>query len=534
MLLLRLSKRKRKTSIDISEHRSTRYNHFTDTFDDEIDQIGFVMGLRRLALVAFENEISWGLRNMAEFLRSRGYGVDLYFLERYSNRPQGVNNRSIDKFLEVFDPGSGDVVGISFMTPHAQYARILGKTLRSTKAVVVAGGIHPTIMPFDCVDYADYVVRGSGEIALEMILRSLRDGLSPAKGIYREDQEFWFNEDLSSFPHPRYGDVPDNVIVNGKHQRIREVPRKLGAVTRYQTFTALGCAYTCTYCVNPNLQELSGRRGKKFLRRRPHQLVIDELKHVKSKIDFVSFEDEDFLLDAEQASTFLEQYKNEISLPFSCLITPSTLKSTNLEQLVEKLRKANCVSITIGLQSASPRSAKLYRRPFELERLIQVAKAFSHNRILVVYDIILDSPFETEKDVEMTVDAVLQLPHPFEVNVFYLTLFPGYKLTEIAKDEGVDVNDFGDTRTRRHSLTIEEAIIRLATMPLIPRRFLRAAFARRGSTVINGLIIGMAKVLVPLWTNRGISSLRLAGLQPGIAFDSLRRRLTAVVNSKAS
>ena len=174
-----------------------------------------MVGIKRIALVAFENEIAWGLRNIAEYLRSNGFNVSLYFLERYANIPFGVPVESMDKFVDDFSPTSSDVVGISFMTPYRDYAKQLAKKVQALGALVVVGGTQPTILPDNCKPYADYIIRGAGEDAMLNLLESMREGNLPGKGVFRKDDDFWFNEDVNKDPHPRYGDIEDNIIMGG-------------------------------------------------------------------------------------------------------------------------------------------------------------------------------------------------------------------------------------------------------------------------------------------------------------------------------
>lgn len=480
--------------------------------------------LRRIALVTFENEIAWGLRNIAQFLRSNGFDVSLYFLERYANVPYGVPIETINTFVEEFAPTDYDVVGISFMTPYLEYARHLAHLVRAKGALVVVGGIHPTILPHDCKPFADYIIRGAGEIAMLKLLQSLSMADPPPRGVFLRDDQYWFNEDVTIFPHPRYGDVLDNVIVRGRLEKTDQVPRRIGPITRYQTFTSFGCPYRCTYCVNPILHDISHRRGKNFLRQRNIEDVTAELRHVKARIDTVAFEDEDFLVDTERAIAFLQIYKREIGLPFSCLVTPTTLKPETLERVIHQLKDAGCVSVTIGLQSASPRTAKLFQRPFVFEWLQRVAQAFAKSGILTTYDVILENPFEDATDVAKTVDAVLSLPHPFEVNIFYLTFFPGFVLTKQAKQHGIDIDSSGNTRLSRHrKRSMEEWVIRLAQVSCVPRSLLRFLYAYRSYVWSRWVTTILGVLALPLWNSRWISLLRMGLMHPWLVLVPLKK-----------
>jgi len=121
----------------------------------------------------------------------------------------------MDGIVDDFSPTSSDVVGISFMTPYRDYAKQLAKKVQALGALVVVVGTHPIILPDNCKPFADDIIRRAGEGAMLNLLESVRKGNLPEKGVFREDDDFWFNEDVDKFPHPRYGDIEDNIIMDG-------------------------------------------------------------------------------------------------------------------------------------------------------------------------------------------------------------------------------------------------------------------------------------------------------------------------------
>ena len=61
-----------------------------------------------------------------------------------------------------------------------------------------------------------------------------------------------------------------------------------------------------------------------------------------------------------------------------------------------------------------------------------------------MYDIILDSPWDTDEDTKQTVMFLSKLPPPFGLSLFSLLFYPGTDLYRKAKEEGIvkdDVND---------------------------------------------------------------------------------------------
>lgn len=343
--------------------------------------------------------------------------------------------------------------------------------------------------------------------------------------MFPEKDKYWFTEDVTKFPYPRYGAVEDTVIVNGKLERTTEVPQKVGPIIRYQTYTSFGCPYNCTYCINPLLQDLSGKHGKSFIRRRDISSVMDELCDVRDRIDTISFEDEDFLTNQDWLKTFLTEYKKKVRLPFGCLATPATFIGKNVEELAKELKDAKCVSLTIGIQSASPKTSKLFRRYFDKELLLKVAHAFAKERIIITYDVIMENPLEDDDDVSETVNTILELPHPFAINPFYMTFFPKYQITEEAEKRGIKQSSQGDTRGNMEHVSLENSIIQLAQLPFMPRKGLNLLYRNKSKKWAQATIKLLGKALRVAKPIRWVLMFRLAMANPQIVIRPLKRRL---------
>lgn len=486
----------------------------------------------RIAFITFENEICWGVRSIVQYLRTKGYSVHIYCLERYTNIAHGIPNQTMTSFINDFNPSKNDIVCMSIITSFLEDAKRLALLLRKTEATIVMGGIHPTISPKDCLPFTDYLIRGMGEEAMLKLIKQLEQGKKPKKGVFPEYNKYWFSNDVNKFPHPKYDEVPDNIINKGKLIRISQVPRNMGIVTRYQTFTSFGCPHACSYCVNSILQKLSGKFGRTFIRRRSISNVISELVQVRNKIDSVAFEDEDFLTDSERIVPFLKEYKKKINLPFSCLVSPATLKTKNIRSLVEKLKEAGCSLVLIGIQTASPKTSKLYNRPFNKKLTLKIAKIFSEKGIYVTWDIIAENPMETEEDFEKTVNLVLSLPPPFAINMFYLTLYPNYPLTLEAMKRGIKPCVTGYTKINQNSITSQYWVVQLAQFSILPRGFLKFLYRKRQHTWAKLVLASLGHSLTATSPTKWILMLRILLSNPQIALHSFKRRFISMKKSK--
>jgi radical SAM superfamily enzyme YgiQ (UPF0313 family) len=61
---------------------------------------------------------------------------------------------------------NSDVVCISTLTSTAIRAYSIGQRLKAKGIPIIMGGVHPTFMPEEALQNADFVVRGEGEYSL--------------------------------------------------------------------------------------------------------------------------------------------------------------------------------------------------------------------------------------------------------------------------------------------------------------------------------------------------------------------------------
>ena len=69
-----------------------------------------------------------------------------------------------------------DLVCVSALTNTAPRAYEIAKKAREMCIPVVMGGIHPTFMPGEALENADYVIRGEGERGLTALIDTLKSG----------------------------------------------------------------------------------------------------------------------------------------------------------------------------------------------------------------------------------------------------------------------------------------------------------------------------------------------------------------------
>jgi len=207
----------------------------------------------------------------------------------------------------------------------------------------------------------------------------------------------------------------------------------------YYLFVDRGCVGDCTYCCRPLIKRLSGRFG---LRKRIVDDIMAELDEVKQalpNLHKVYVYSDDFLLWREaELAEFAEAYRRRINLPFMFLLSPMSYRDRKLDILLS----TGLVSfVEMGIQTGSPRIRKIYNRRESDQRLREVAGRLARKLrplgLAPHYDVIVDSPWETDADRLDTLRLLSRLPGPFEVLFFSLTVFPGTGLYDRARAEGL-------------------------------------------------------------------------------------------------
>ncbi len=152
----------------------------------------------------------------------------LYILEGLT--PAGHDVTVIEEESDHVDPDQEcDLVAISCMTANAPRAYELCAEFRKRGKTVVLGGVHPSILPEEALQYANSVVVGEAEGVWETLLDDFQH--NKLKRTYQNP-----NPDLQKY-----------------------VPKDFSTVVNKSTFhiipimTTRGCPYECDFCCVSNL-----------------------------------------------------------------------------------------------------------------------------------------------------------------------------------------------------------------------------------------------------------------------------------------
>ncbi|MEE4271604.1 MAG: radical SAM protein [Thermoanaerobaculales bacterium] len=292
----------------------------------------------------------------------------------------------------------------------------------------VFGGAHPTYFP-ELVEEEgiDGICMGEGEYALLDLIRALDEGQSPNAienwwikhdGVIHRNPLRPLIEDLDELPLPDRAAFSEALAEPTFHAIV---------------MTGRGCPYGCTYCYNHLYRKLYHGKGK-LVRRRSVEHVIRELRLLKNEgARFIRFMDDLFTLQPEWVKEFSRRYRNEIGLPFTCLVRANCVD----QEVIADLDHAGCHRIMMGIEAGNERLRRdvLKRRMLDAD-IVEAGRIIRDAGIRLVTANILAIPGGDLATDWETVDLNVKV-RPDYASAAILHAFPGTEIHEIARTMGL-------------------------------------------------------------------------------------------------
>ncbi|TAL33251.1 MAG: B12-binding domain-containing radical SAM protein [Spirochaetes bacterium] len=361
----------------------------------------------------------FGLMSLAAYLLREGVEV---IIEDYIIQPYSRDR--VKKVLADFKP---DVVGATAVTMNVKKALSILKEYKEVTPgiVTVMGGPHVT---FDAENilktgFIDCVVRGEGEITFTELLTALNAKKGPAgiPGIsYREGNAVLQNEDRPLIPDINVLPLPArHLVALGKY-------RAMGF--SINMVTSRGCPHNCIFCVG---RRMVGSKVRYFDVNR----VVDEFEML-SKMSFHQINVVDDLFTANKARCMAicdEMIRRGISHIWGAFARVDTVS----EDLLKKLKEANCTTLCFGIESGNQEILDRVKKKTTLEKCRRAAEMCKEVGIDPMTSYILGLPGETAETVSKTLEFAAQLSANYGFHI--LAPFPGTEVREKAADYGMRV-----------------------------------------------------------------------------------------------
>lgn len=352
-------------------------------------------------------------------------GVDLF---------KPIDAAESDNLIAELDAFGPDLIGFTVFSGLIRFCAEVNALVKAHCDVpIIWGGPGPTLEPERCIEHTDMVCINEGEEVIVELADRLDANLpiTDVKGTWiKHNGEVIKNENRELMPlddvaQPDWS--PEHyVFINRSYVTPDYYPEM--PPTTYPIMTQRGCPFSCAFCIESRYQDMFGRKNS--LRRKSVDSILKELRWAKENLDIevIMFYDDVFTVHPRWLEEFLPRYKEEIGLPFWCYTYPTT----HDRALLQKLKDAGCISITMGVQSGSERVLKEhFNRPTQADRMIEAAQEIIDVGITAFFDMITRVDFETIDDLEETFEFLLRLP--IQMNTFMLaemTSYPTYRYSE--------------------------------------------------------------------------------------------------------
>ncbi len=358
----------------------------------------------------------FGVMSISALLKKNGHDTELVMVTEV--------DKAVSEILEI----RPDIVMFSTLTATGDFEWSL-EIARNVKEVnkeilVVFGSLHPTLFPEETMANAavDIVCRGEGEFPMLALCDQLNKGSDhtqipslwarSAGGIVRNPQgELIGDLDLLPFPD-------------------RDLYQKYGYFNNLDSIDVIagrGCLFSCSYCMNTTLKEMSKGKGK-FVRKYTPEYMIRELEEVKAKYKPKSFTfvDELFTANKGWVKEFAAKYKERIGLPFVCSVTADTIDDETASWLAQAGVFRVCMGIETGNEEMRIKLLNKHLTNVQIEetavRLHKYGIKFLTSNIVGLPGESVDNAFET-----------IEFNRKIKTDFVYFSVFQPYPHLPITK-----------------------------------------------------------------------------------------------------
>ena len=315
--------------------------------------------------------------------------------------PPEVTVDIVDESFEDIDfAHPTDLVGITAMTSTAPRAYGLAQGFRAQGKKVVLGGMHPSALPQEALQYADAVVVGEVEGIWPQVIADAR--ADRLQGIYQASEPPLAEE----IPAPRH-----------------DILKTASYLTTAVVQTSRGCPFGCEFCT---VTQFFGQA----YRLRPIQKVIQEIADFKERTYFII--DDNVLGIPQRAQELFGQM-----VGFGKRwIGQASLTGLREPGLLKLAARAGCCALFVGFETLSQNALNSFGKSFNVVERYSDAIARLHDAGIAV---IASFMFGLEADTEATFEQTLKFAEKAKVDLLQmsiLTPLPGTKVYEQMEQQG--------------------------------------------------------------------------------------------------
>jgi len=294
---------------------------------------------------------------------------------------------------------------------------------KQSQAEIVIGGAAFALFPEELMRYLElpYGIAGDGERAFPLFVQYLQGegDLNSIPGIcYWDTKRVAVNpaakiRDFAALPFPAYD--------------LLDLQRYLAEVPALPIEGRRGCDLACSFC--PDGADEEG------CRLRAPKLVVDEIEFMAKEHDIrrFFFTDGVFNFPPDHALAICRELRErKLDIRWGADINPVAVS----KELVAAMKEAGCRNLALGIDTASEKMLRSYRKGFQKEDIIKAVKLLIEAEIPFACWVLFGGPGENLDTAQETIDFLQEVPQP----VFFragIRIFKGTELERQAREEGL-------------------------------------------------------------------------------------------------
>jgi anaerobic magnesium-protoporphyrin IX monomethyl ester cyclase len=356
-----------------------------------------------------------GLAYLASYLRNHLDGLDIR-----------ISHLCSDRLLKAFQP---DIVGLSSVTQNFGLAKRFARLCKARGSLVIAGGVHISLLPHNLTPDMDIGVLGEGEETMLEIVQALK-----TEGFRRDS--FWPIQGLV------FRDKNGKIQLSGQRPLIQPLDKLpfpardllYGRTGNMYLMSSRGCPFHCRFCSSSRFWGSSRCFSPDY--------VVNEILAVLERYrpSHISFWDDLFVANKQRLRDIVSQIvKTGIhnGTTFSVTCRAELLD----EEVVKLLSRMNVTNVSMGLESGSERILKeLKGEGASVAQNARAVRLLDNEGLHSTASFCIGSPRETAEDLQETLRFIKEMPLA-KVGIFLLTPLPGTELWQSAKERGLVSDD---------------------------------------------------------------------------------------------
>lgn len=302
-------------------------------------------------------------------------------------------------------------------------------------STIIAGGVHATTFTKRVIGNKsiDYVVRGPGDSAFIVLLKSLIERRDPGNipGVVSKSGNLSSMapplDDLDAIPPYPYDLIDmEYLVVNESTNPVYEKDMRTGII-----FMSRGCPFGCTYCA---ADKVHGRKT----RFKSVERIVEEVAFLIKmyRVNTINIIDDLFGADKAYFQEFFRKI-DERAIRFKLAVPGGLSIAVFNEEMIDVLVDHGLHAVYFPLESGSQYvQQNIIKKRVNLDKAVRLIRYAKNKGLFTGINIVLGSPGETKEMINETYEFIKKLPVDW-IAFFAAYPYPETEMTDSLLAKGV-------------------------------------------------------------------------------------------------